>query len=144
LATRLSEKKPPPKGVKVTTNIPRDVPAVLIDPQQIEQVLGNLVTNAYQAMPEGGELNISAEAGKDHVHLSVSDSGCGISDENIAKLFEPLFTTKARGIGLGLAVSKRLAQANGGDIEVVSEEGKGTTFTVLLPVSRESAISPSA
>ena len=78
---------------------------------------------------QGGNLTITAQAEKDQVYLSITDTGCGIPPENMERLFEPLFTTKARGIGLGLAISKGLVQANGGDIEVVSEE---------------SAISPSA
>jgi two-component system NtrC family sensor kinase len=71
------------------------------------------------------------------VALSVSDTGCGIPSENMARLFEPLFTTKSRGIGLGLAVSKNLVEANEGSIEVESEVGEGSTFTVRLPVTNE-------
>jgi signal transduction histidine kinase len=70
------------------------------------------------------------------VSISITDTGCGISAENMEKLFEPLFTTKARGIGLGLAVSRNLAQANGGSIEVESAEGEGSTFTVILPTGK--------
>jgi signal transduction histidine kinase len=107
----------------------------------MEQVLGNLTTNACQAMAEGGKLTISAQPvalgdGQPAVSIRVIDTGSGITAENLKKLFEPLFTTKARGIGLGLAVSKKLAEANGGRIEVESEVGKGSTFTVYLPVKR--------
>ena len=133
LVARLLEKQPPPEKVKVTAEIAPDLPPLFVDPRQIEQVLTNLVANAYDAMPEGGKLTIKARRKKDQVHISVTDTGCGISKENMKKLFEPLFTTKARGIGLGLAVSKNLVEANGGSIEVESQEGKGSTFTVILP-----------
>jgi signal transduction histidine kinase len=134
LVAQTLEKQPLPEEVQVTTEIAPDLPPVFVDPRQIGHVLGNLVINAYQAMPEGGDLTISARAEEDKVTLSITDTGCRISPENIGKLFEPLFTTKARGIGLGLAVSKNLVEANGGGIEVESQEGQGSTFTVILPV----------
>jgi signal transduction histidine kinase len=73
------------------------------------------------------------------VALSVKDTGCGIAEENMEKLFEPLFTTKAKGIGLGLAVSKNLVEANGGSIEVESVEGEGSIFTITLPIEEVEA-----
>ena len=135
------KKRPPPENVEAITEIAPDLPPVYVDPQQMGEVLGNLVTNAYQAMKEGGVLTISAQTSEvfrklpksGWVSLSVADTGCGISQEHKAKLFEPLFTTKTRGIGLGLAVSRILVEANGGSIEVESEEGEGSTFTVRLP-----------
>ena len=139
LVDHVLERCPPPGDVQVVTQIPSDLPPVFVDPRQMGQVLGNLVTNAYQAMPEGGRLTIetSEVSGKPprSVVVSISDNGCGISEENRPKIFEPLFTTRARGIGLGLAMSKNLVEANGGSIEVESEEGKGSTFTVRLPVA---------
>ena len=123
-----------PDKVKVNTEIPSELPPVFVDPRQIGQVLDNLITNAYQAMPDGGKLTISAQAEKKKVSFSITDTGCGVSNENMKKLFEPLFTTRARGIGLGLAVSKNLVEVNGGSIKVKSEEGKGSTFTVILPI----------
>ena len=117
----------------MTTEIAPDLPRVYVDHHQIRQVLCNLVTNAYQAMPEGGDLTVSAQAEEEAVVLSVADTGVGISEENMARLFEPLFTTKAKGLGLGLMVVKNLVEANEGSIEVVSEMGKGSTFTVRLP-----------
>jgi signal transduction histidine kinase len=107
---------------------------VFIDQRQMEQVLGNLVVNACQAMNKGGELIISTYPDKEMLAIAVEDTGIGITPENMKKIFEPLFTTKAKGIGLGLAVSKKLAEANGGRIEVDSEPGEGSTFTVYLPV----------
>jgi signal transduction histidine kinase len=111
----------------------RDQPVAMIDPQQIGQVLGNLVSNAYQAMPNGGTLTISAQSEAGWVKLSIADTGVGMASETMEKVFEPLFTTKAKGIGLGLAVSKNLVEVNGGTIEVESREGQGTTFTLNLP-----------
>ena len=98
-----------------------------MDAQQIGMVPGNLVTNAYQAMPEGGRLAFSAGAEEETVVLSVVDTGRGIPPEHIDKLFEPLFATKARGIGLGLAVSRDLVEANAGSVQAESEgvSGKG-------------------
>ena len=130
------EKQPPPEKVTVSLEIASDLPPVFIDPRQVERVLVNLITNAYQAMPEGGTLSISAHMEVGKVSLAVTDTGCGISEEHIEKLFEPLFTTRMRGIGLGLAIAKNLVEANGGSISVESEEGKGSTFTVSLPIGK--------
>ena len=84
-------------------------------------------------MPDGGSLTVRADVKGGRLHLSITNTGVGIPKEHMEKLFEPLFSTKPRGIGLGLAVSKTLLEANGGSIEVESEEGKGSTFTVILP-----------
>jgi signal transduction histidine kinase len=105
----------------------------------MEQALGNLVTNACQAMPNGGRLTISAREQKGGVDIVVKDSGVGISPENMPKLFEPLFTTRVTGIGLGLAICRKLIEANEGRIEVESEMGKGSTFRVYLPIHQEEA-----
>jgi PAS domain S-box-containing protein len=128
------ERFPLPGNVKGTLDIPVDLPLVFSDPRQLEQVLGNLTVNACQAMPEGGELTISAIKMKEQVAITVKDTGTGITTENLLKIFEPLFTTKVKGIGLGLAVSKKLVEANGGRIEVNSQAGLGSSFTVYLSV----------
>jgi signal transduction histidine kinase len=146
LVQRVLSRFPAPPSVEVALKLPVTLPPVYADPRQMEQVLGNLVVNACQAMSEGGKLTISThvvvpvparDRQKEMVAIAVKDTGTGISPENMKKLFEPLFTTKLKGIGLGLAVSKKLAEANGGRIEVQSEPGKGSTFTVYLPVSKE-------
>jgi signal transduction histidine kinase len=128
------ERHPAPESVAVSLDFPPDLPKVFADPHQMEQVLGNLIVNACQAMSNGGNLTISAAAQDDFIAISVKDTGVGIPPENMKKLFEPLFTTKAKSIGLGLALSQKLIDANGGKIEVESETGKGSTFTVYLPV----------
>ena len=134
--------------------LPEDLPDGYADALHMEQVLGNLVTNACQAMvgpslankqgltilPNGGKLTISAQrselrSGQPAVCIQVKDTGDGIRPEDMRKIFEPLFSTKAQGIGLGLAVSQKLAEANDGRIEVESEIGQGSTFTLYLPVS---------
>jgi signal transduction histidine kinase len=114
--------------------MPANLPQVYADPLHVEQVLGNLVVNACQAMLDGGKLTISAILQNKLLAIAVKDTGSGITPENLQKLFEPLFTTKATGIGLGLAVSKKLAEANGGRIKVQSKPGKGSTFTLYLPI----------
>lgn len=124
---------PAPEHVRVTAEIPDDLPILSVDPQQVCQVLVNLLTNAYQAMEGEGALSICAGAEGEQVSISITDTGGGISPENMDRLFEPLFTTKARGMGLGLAISKNLVEANSGQIRVESTVGVGTTFVLTLP-----------
>ena len=95
---------------------------------------GNLIRNAVQAMPDGGRLTLSSRADAEWVRVSCRDTGVGIPPENLERIFEPLFTTKAKGIGLGLALVKTLVEAHGGTIKVESEPGTGSTFTVHLPL----------
>ncbi len=133
LSVEVLRSRQPPGNVKATTKIAANLPPVFVDPGQIRQVLANLVANAYQAMPEGGELTLSIQAEQERVHVAIADTGGGISPETMPKIFEPLFTTRAKGIGLGLAVSKNLVEINGGSIKVESTEGQGSTFTVSLP-----------
>jgi signal transduction histidine kinase len=124
-----------PDSVAVQVTIPATLPTLRVDPLQMGQILQNLIVNAIQAMPEGGSLTIEAkeDVEENSVKICVTDTGVGISTENMRKLFHPLFTTRARGIGLGLSVSRNLAEANGGRIEVESQLETGTTFSVILP-----------
>lgn len=128
-----------PENVEVRFEIPESLPKLSVDPLQMGQVLQNLITNGFQAMPSGGVLTLSARDDRQSglLRLSVIDSGEGITPENMKRLFQPLFTTKTKGIGLGLVVCRSLVEANGGSIKVVSEAGKGTTFSVALPVVTE-------
>ncbi len=119
---------------------------VEVDPDQITQVLVNLLSNAFAAMPDGGRLTIRTEGDEERVRLSVSDTGVGILPEHFDKLFEPFFTTKkvGQGTGLGLAVSYGIVKMHRGDIKVQSNPfpakgPTGTTFTVVLPRRREEA-----
>jgi signal transduction histidine kinase len=134
---------PAPEGINLVLDISKETPSVFIDPSQIKRVFSNLVSNAYQAMTEGGELRIfCAECAQrpkiisgECIQVSIMDTGMGIAPDHISQIFEPLFTTKETGVGLGLALSKILVEANGGTIEVESEIGKGTTFILTLPLS---------
>ncbi|MGY5854728.1 MAG: ATP-binding protein [Candidatus Thorarchaeota archaeon] len=124
-----------PENVEVVANYDDDIPTLLVDPTQMSRVIINLGRNAIQAMPEGGKLTIHGTVSEPGwVSLSLTDTGVGMSEETKTQLFEPLFTTKAKGIGLGLVIVKTLVEGNGGTIEIESEEGKGSTFTVKLPV----------
>lgn len=129
-------KFPPPEAIDLEIRIDDDLPLVYVDPNHIVQILNNLVHNAYQAMPDGGWLTISADKGELDIILSVSDTGIGIQPENFNKLFEPLYTTKTCGIGLGLPIAKDLASINNATIDLISEgiPGKGSTFTLRLPL----------
>jgi PAS domain S-box-containing protein len=143
LVRQTFERFPVPASVAVTIDIPTDLPRAYVDTRQMIQVLGNLTVNACQAMTgpsavsKGGQLSLYSRLQNDMINIEVKDSGVGITPENMKKLFEPLFTTKAKGIGLGLAVSRKLIEANGGRIEVESEAGKGSSFSVFLPIDKE-------
>jgi signal transduction histidine kinase len=124
------------EGVAIKHDFPSDLPRIRVDRVQIGQVVLNLITNALQAMNGNATLTFRGRVAADGlVRLDVIDNGSGITPAQMERLFEPLFTTKARGIGLGLAVSRRLAQANGGVISVESTPGAGTTMSVSLPAS---------
>jgi PAS domain S-box-containing protein len=127
------ERFPAPENIQVEIDVPADLPKAYADPQHVIQVLGNLTLNACQAMKDGGRLIITSRIQNEMIRIAVQDTGTGISPENMKKLFEPLFTTKPKGIGLGLAVCQKLIEANGGRIEVESEVGVGSMFTVYLP-----------
>jgi signal transduction histidine kinase len=125
--------------VTLHAELPEEAVMVTYDAQQVEQVLINLITNSIQAMPDGGDLFVSLDYVEDEVEITVRDEGVGISEEHLGKIFDPFFTTKAEGegTGLGLSVSYGIVSQHGGHIEVESELGMGTTFTVVLPRNRE-------
>jgi signal transduction histidine kinase len=130
-----------PDSIEVKLDIPAALAPLWVDAQQIQQVFRNLISNGLEAMPEGGTLQIRAvdnEQGET-IAVSIQDTGNGMTPEQMEHLFQPLYTTKARGIGLGLMVVKNLTRANGGEVTVQSEHGRGTTFTVTLPASRAPA-----
>lgn len=126
-----------PTQINIKSNLNGHSRPVRTDPEQISRVFANIISNAVQAMSaKGGELNIDTGEESDFLWIKFRDNGCGIPEENLEKIFEPLFTTKPKGIGLGLAISKRLVEQNGGKIEVASQVGQGTTFTVKLPLEK--------
>jgi two-component system sensor histidine kinase HydH len=105
------------------------------DRDQIRQVLLNLVTNGYDSMPEGGVLDVSARSAGDSAQITVTDTGMGMDEETKAQIFTPFYTTKSRGIGLGLAVTRRVVEAHDGTISVQSTPSVGTSFTVTVPAA---------
>jgi len=112
---------------------------ILMDREQMKQVALNLLLNAVQAMPGGGTLTLKGQNSKDGqwITISIQDSGVGIPDEDMNKLFDPFFSTKEGGIGLGLSIAHRIIDQHRGKIEVESDPGKGTLFTIWLPVRNE-------
>jgi PAS domain S-box-containing protein len=130
-----------PASIALELDIPGTLPPLRVDALQIHQVLRNLISNGVEAMPDGGTLEIRAAENPDGtVTVGVRDTGIGMTPEQLGHLFQPLFTTKARGIGLGLVVVRNLTQANGGTVNVESEAGKGTVFAVTLPVADETGV----
>ncbi len=124
-----------PESIRVALNIAPNAAAVLGDERQLGIVFSNLIRNARDAMPEGGELTITAERRQDEVTVAVRDTGRGIKKEDLARVTEPLFSTKARGIGLGLAITRAILEKHGAQMFVESEEGRGATFLVRLTAS---------
>jgi signal transduction histidine kinase len=130
-----------PSQIAVKANLNSHSQPVRTDPEQISRVFANIISNAVQAMStpsleKGGELNIDTGEKDGFLWVKFCDNGSGIKKEDLEKIFEPLYTTKPKGIGLGLAISKRLIEQNGGNIEVTSRAGRGTTFTVKLPIEK--------
>ncbi|MBN2364582.1 MAG: PAS domain S-box protein [Calditrichaeota bacterium] len=139
------------KNIEFITDFGDDIPQVYVDDTQMEQVFVNLFLNAIDAMKNSGKLSIKTYKKKmniltskkeqfeidnnqlNYVFIEVSDSGCGISEQNIDKIFNPFFTTKPSGLGLGLSICSRLVSENGGNIDIDSVVGKGTTVTLALP-----------
>lgn len=122
------------KGVRLINEIQGNLPPVNADADQLQQVFINLVNNSLDAMPEGGELRIIAGQIGSDVQLRFADTGKGIADADLAHIFEPLYTTKERGSGFGLAVSHQIIHELGGSIDVTSSDGGGAAFTIRLPI----------
>jgi signal transduction histidine kinase len=120
-------------GVRVERRVPEDLPLLTADRDRLKQVLFNLTRNALDAMPDGGTLRLEAAATPRALTLAVIDSGPGIPPEARARLFEPYYTTKARGLGLGLAIARQIVEAHGGAIDVEAAQGGGSRFRVTLP-----------
>ena len=121
------------RRILVTLDLPQALPPVALDRAQMEQVFFNLVKNALEAMKDGGELALSLDADDNAVTASFRDTGGGMAPSALAALFEPYRTTKQKGTGLGLMLSRRIVRAHGGEISVESKEGAGTKFSVRIP-----------
>lgn len=122
------------RGLAIEEKLARRLPDAPIDPGQIKQVLVNLIKNAIQAMTRGGVLTLQTSEGSDGIWLSVSDTGGGIPSEQLQRIFEPFYTTKKKGTGLGLMIVQRIVREHGGRIELESRMGKGTSFRIWFPL----------
>ena len=129
-----------PKEIQIV-DVTENAPTVKVDMEKMLRVFVNIIRNAIDAMPEGGTLTVKSREVKGKLEISFKDTGTGISQENLSELKRgvPLFTTKAKGMGFGLPICKRIAEAHGGKIAVKSKVGKGTTVTVTIPVNPTSA-----
>ncbi len=123
-----------PENVKLIKRLSPSLPQVLVDANQIRQVFTNIILNAFQSMPEGGELKIETKEKAHFIEVKFTDTGCGISKENLNKLSNPFFTTKSKGIGLGLSVTQTIIERHNGTIQVKSKLGEGSTFIIHLPL----------
>ncbi len=121
------------RGLAVKEKLARDLPEAPLDAGQVQQVLVNLIKNAMQAMTKGGTLTLQTGQGAEGVWVSVTDTGGGIPEEQINRIFEPFYTTKKKGTGLGLMIVQRIVRAHGGRIEIESNVGRGTSFRIWLP-----------
>ncbi len=126
------EATPMPDTIRVLLDCPSSLPPALADHDQIRIVFANLIRNALEAMPEGGQLTLTTRAGDGVLETTVADTGVGIPADLLHRIMEPLYSTKARGLGLGLPIARAILEKNGGSLRVTSEPGRGTAFTVFL------------
>lgn len=127
------------RNILVEVELRKDLPLIEVDRNQLKQAFYNVIKNAFQAMRSGGLLRIRTDMDERFVSISFGDSGGGISPENMSKIFEPYFTTKAGGSGLGLLIVRRIVREHGGEIDLTSDQGKGLTLTVRLPLHNQVA-----
>ncbi len=134
-ATRLAREQIRSRPIEIELISQPDLPPVVHDPAQIEQVLMNLLLNGIQAISERGKVELKIVTDGNVALLTVSDTGRGISPQDLPRIFRPFYTTKQRGTGVGLSLAKGIVEGHGGHIDVTSELGRGTRFTVCLPIS---------
>lgn len=135
----LTDAKAKDQRIEIVSRVPPDLPAVQADPEGLRTCFLNVVINAIQAMSPGGSLTVAAQAGRNGrgepvVGISFTDTGCGIAPSDLERIFDPYFSTREAGVGLGLAITQRIVQDHGGEIKVDSAPGKGTAFRIDLPV----------
>jgi two-component system sensor histidine kinase HydH len=135
-SAKLIERQAGEKKITVKTNNSTRAEEIRVDSDHVNQVLLNLYLNAIESMEAGGELNVDLSTNDEtnEIEISVSDNGCGIPQKDLAKIFDPYFTTKSSGTGLGLAIAHNIVEAMGGTIKVKSNPGKGTKFTIKIPI----------
>ncbi len=124
-----------PENIEVIKEF-EEIPKIYVDANRLKRVFKNLIENSIQAMPKGGKLTIKTRKNEDSVEIIFKDTGVGISKENMKKIFTPFFTTKAKGVGIGLSICRKFVKEHNGEIKVESEEGKGSVFTVILPIKK--------
>ncbi len=112
-----------------------EVPLLSVDPELIKTCIFNIILNSFQAMSDGGELNVETNTVNNKVQIIIRDTGAGVSKDNIQRIFEPFYSTKSNGLGLGLAMTKRVIEEHGGKVDFKSEEGKGSVMTIMLPIN---------
>jgi two-component system NtrC family sensor kinase len=122
------------QDIRTKIDLPDNLPTIFAVGSQIQQVMINLLLNAVDVMPEGGDIHILARAAKGGVEILFQDSGPGIPDDRLSHIFEPFYSTKDGGMGLGLTVSYNIVTAHGGTLELASTKGPGACFRVYLPI----------
>jgi signal transduction histidine kinase len=123
-----------PRHIKIVDKT-QHKPKIYVDVQKMKRIFTNIITNARDAMPEGGKLTITSREWNKQIIFTFTDTGQGIPENIMDKIWIPLFTTKAKGMGLGLAICRRMVEAHNGSISVKSKVGKGTSFTITLPLT---------
>jgi signal transduction histidine kinase len=123
--------------VQIRVVVPHELPTAGVDRNYLKQVLLNLILNGIQSMPRGGSLTLEAKAAGGKMDVIVADTGEGIPKEILPRIFEPYFTTKTRGVGLGMTIARRIVEAHGGTLTVDSTVGQGTRFQITIPISRQ-------
>lgn len=123
-------------------DVPEELPELVADPAQIEQVFVNLILNACKAMPEGGRLTVRARANARHLRAEVVDTGIGMTPEQVQHAFDPFYSAFPEGVGLGLALCRRIVSVHGGALDVASRPGQGSTFRIELPLEPPDAARP--
>ncbi|HHT9152828.1 MAG TPA: sensor histidine kinase [Candidatus Hypogeohydataceae bacterium YC40] len=124
-------------NIKVIRDFTPNLPIVRMDSGLMKQAILNLIINAQQAMPQGGKLSVNTSLKRSDVLIKITDTGVGIPTAQLDKIFQAFFSTKKKGTGLGLPTVKRIVEEHGGSISVVSKEGEGSSFTILLPIGRD-------
>lgn len=124
-----------PEGITIETVLDDTAPAAPGEIEQLRRVFENIILNAIQAMPDGGNLRVTTRVNDGFLETNITDTGVGIQENDLGKIFEPFYTSRAAGIGLGLAIVKEIVERHGGDVAVSSSPGKGASFSVTLPVA---------
>jgi two-component system sensor histidine kinase HydH len=135
-SVRLVQQDAKSNNIEIDLAVSDGLPSALLDPDRFSQALLNLYLNAIQAMDEGGVLSVKSTLGEEgEIKVEIADTGAGINPNDLNKVFDPYFTTKTKGTGLGLAIVHKIIEAHNGEIRIRSAPGKGTVFTLLIPIS---------